>query len=206
MKVSVLCSSSAHPVFRYLRKWGKYSELVTSKDELSGGDILFLVSCTEIIGRETRDKYKKTLILHASDLPYGRGWSPHIWQILEGRNELVLSLLEAEDEVDTGAIWEKKKIRLEGHELYDEINHKLFTAEIELMDHAIANFGKTAPQPQTGPTSYYPRRKPEDSRLDIEKPLQDQFNLLRVADPERFPCFFEHKGVKYILKIEKDKK
>ena len=75
---------------------------------LAGGEILFLVSCNEIIGKDVRDRYMATLVIHASDLPKGRGWSPHIWQIIEGKKEIMVSLLEAEDAVDSGAIWAKK--------------------------------------------------------------------------------------------------
>jgi methionyl-tRNA formyltransferase len=57
-----------------------------------------------------RAKYDSSLVLHASDLPAGRGWSPHIWAITNGAESVTLSLLEAEDQVDSGRIW-KKMIR-----------------------------------------------------------------------------------------------
>jgi methionyl-tRNA formyltransferase len=34
--------------------------------------------------------------------------------------------------------------------------------------------------------------------------LAEQFDLLRVVDSERFPAFFEYRGRRYKLKIEKD--
>jgi methionyl-tRNA formyltransferase len=144
------------------------------------------------------------LVLHASDLPEGRGWSPHIWSVLEGKNTLTLSLLEADSKVDQGPIWLKQTIELEGHELFNEINDKLFRAEIELMAEAIRSANVIIPKSQSNLASnYYPKRTPEDSRLNIDKSLIDQFNLLRVADKDRFPAFFEYLGPRYILKIEK---
>jgi methionyl-tRNA formyltransferase len=56
---------------------------------------------------------------------------------------------------------------------------------------------------QKGEESFYPRRKPEDSKLDLQKTLSEQFNLLRVCDNERYPAWFEENGVKFIIKIYK---
>jgi methionyl-tRNA formyltransferase len=145
-----------------------------------------------------------TLVIHASDPPEGRGWSPHIWQILEGRNRIAVSLIEAQDQVDTGAIWAQRDLVLEGHELNDEINDRLFTIELDLMNHALEMVGSRAPAPQDGrvPT-YYRRRTPEDSRLDPSRSIAEQFDLLRVADPQRFPAFFDLRGHRYLVRIEK---
>ncbi|HLH51561.1 MAG TPA: formyltransferase family protein [Roseiarcus sp.] len=210
MKISVLCSDPTHPVFSALQDWAtRHSgaheiELVTGSDALSGGDILFLISCQEIIGRSTRERYVKTLVLHAGDLPERRGWSPHIWTVLDGENDITVTLLEADDGVDTGAIWKKMSISLEGHELYDEINRLLFDAELELMDFAVKNFGTVQPHPQNAKNATYcRRRRPEDSRIDPDRPLREQFNLLRVSDPSRYPAFFELNGYIYDLVIKR---
>jgi methionyl-tRNA formyltransferase len=115
-----------------------------------------------------------------------------------------VSLIEAQDLVDTGAIWAQRYLMLEGHELCDEINERLFATEIELMDHALEIIvsGKPAPQDDR-PPSYYRRRTPEDSRLDPSRSIAEQFDLLRVADPQRFPAFFDLRGHRYLLRIEK---
>lgn len=210
MNISILCSSKEHPIYGYLNSWQqKYKfthkiELVQSKQDLSGGDILFLISCSELINQHVRDSYKATLVIHASNLPLGRGWSPHIWQLLEDKKEIFVTMLEAEDKVDSGAIWAQRILRFEGHELYDEINDKLFALETELMDLAVANFNNISPEPQRAiePT-FYRKRTPEDSRIDPDKSITEQFNLLRVSDPERFPAFFELFGYRYRIKIEK---
>jgi methionyl-tRNA formyltransferase len=210
MKISILCSVVEHPVYPAIASWrSRYGqkheiEIVQEKAKLNGGDLLFLISCHEIIGRDIRDMYRATLVIHASNLPDGRGWSPHIWQILSGRNEIPVALLEVEDRVDSGAIWTQRALRLEGHELYDEINSKLFAVELELMDFAIAQWPTIVPQPQeVRDGSYYERRTPEDSRLDPTKTISEQFDLLRVADPQRYPAFFDYRGQRYIDKLEK---
>jgi methionyl-tRNA formyltransferase len=211
MKISVICSDAAHPINSHLEHWaakhaGKIIvEIVRRKRELRGGDILFLVSCTELITTAELQAYRIVLVLHASDLPDGRGWSPHIWQIIGGAEKIVLTLLEASESVDSGRIWKKTTIPVPRHALWDEINELLFAAEIELMDLAIEQYGLIDPidQPHGSIGTYYARRTPKDSRLDMEKSISDQFDLMRVCDPNRFPAFFEIHGHRYAIRLEK---
>ncbi len=211
MNVTIICSNKDHPVYPYLIKWieknchnHSISILTSVKSIQECGDILFLVSCSEIVKQEVRDKFRYTLVLHASDLPLGRGWSPHIWDILGGSNELTLSLLSAEDGVDTGDIWQKRKIPLDGTELFDDINQKLFKAELELMTWACENIDGAEPIKQENDiSSYYRKRTPADSELDLDKSLRSQFNLLRVCDSNRFPAYLSINGQKYNIKLEK---
>jgi len=210
MKITILCSSVDHPVHSVLLAWQARHcmqhdvEIVTAKDELTTGDILFLISCHDFIGKELRDRYKAALVIHASDLPSGKGWSPLVWQVLEGQSNIIVTLLEAGDRIDSGDIWAQVSISLEGHELYDEINAKLFQAESDLMECALNNFATVIPRKQsTKGESVYLRRNPENSRIDPDCSIAEQFELLRVSDPERYPAFFEYRGVEYMIKLEK---
>lgn len=213
MKISILCTDSNHPVVNNLREWidqmsnkGHVASLVFDKAELQGGDILFLVSCSQLIRDTEREKYRATLVLHASDLPKGRGWSPYIWSILSGANQITVSLLEAREPVDSGAIWLKTIFALDGHELLPEINEKLFAAELLLMSQAVDQFDCIKPSRQMGePGPYMAKRSPADSRLDPNKSIAEQFNLLRVVDSQRYPAFFDYQGMRYLVKIEKVK-
>lgn len=211
MRISLLCSDEQHPVNEHLRCWitkrqeAHHIELVRNKKDLSGGDILFLISCSEIIGATDRSAYRASLVLHASDLPLGRGWSPHIWQIIGGGEEITLTMLEAEDKVDSGRIWKKISFAIPKHALWDEINERLFAAEIELIDLAVQEFSNITPMEQDTdilPT-YYPRRTPADSQIDPGHSIASQFDKLRVCDPHRFPAFFELHGKKYKIVLEK---
>jgi methionyl-tRNA formyltransferase len=211
LKITIVCSNPAHPVNTYLSAWvhrhGQEHdiELVRKKSEFTGGDMLFLVSCGEIISAKDRSLYSVCLVLHASDLPRGRGWSPHIWELASGASYITLSLLEAEDKVDSGRIWQKVQIPVPQTALWDEINHLLFKAEVQLMDFALTAYGCIQPeeQPKDATPSYYQLRTPRDSRIDPHKSLVDQFDLIRVCDPQRFPAFFEYRGQRYALKLEK---
>ncbi len=212
MKATILCSSINHPINPWLKKWitiNSYAHdisLVRNKRELKNGDILFLVSCHEIVTKKDRDNFKATLVLHASDLPNGRGWNPHIWEIINGKEIITVTLLEAEDYVDSGKIWKKININITSDALYDEINDKLFATELKLMSFALENFGHITPTEQSKETNnnHYRLRNPDDSRIDPKKTIEEQFNLIRVCDPNRFPAFFKLNGHTYKLKVEKD--
>lgn len=213
MRISILCTDPNHPVIISLKAWmdiisskGHTATMVYDKAELQGGDILFLVSCSQIIRDTERQKFKATLVLHASDLPMGRGWSPHIWSILGGANQITVSLLEASEPIDSGAIWLKTKFTLDGHELLPEINAKLFAAELLLMTQAVEEFETIKPVVQVGePGPYMPKRSPVDSQLDPHKTIAEQFDLLRVVDSQRYPAFFDYRGKRYLIQIEKAK-
>ena len=211
MEISILCTEPNHPVIKSLHAWiddmsskSHSAILVFDKADLQGGDILFLVSCSQMIRNAERKKYTATLVLHASDLPKGRGWSPHIWSILDGANQITVSLLEASEPVDSGAIWLKTNFTLEGHELLPEINAKLFAAELLLMTQAVEQFEAIKPIEQVGdPGAYMSKRSPADSQLDPNKTIAEQFELLRVVDSQRYPAFFGYRGKQYLIKIEK---
>jgi len=210
MKVTILCSSADHPVNSFLQDWIKEHqrehiiELVRSRSELSEGDFLFLISCSEIIKQEHRAGYNHVLVLHASDLPQGRGWSPHIWDLIGGADQITLSLLEAEDEVDSGRIWKKFHIPVSKTALWYEVNNLLFMAEIQLMTWALENLDSVKPEKQKDiGVSYYRRRTPEDSKIDPQQTFTDQFDLIRMCDPERYPAWFEINGQKYKIVLEK---
>lgn len=211
MRISLLCSDPTHPVNDYLNRWIAANSsahdisLVRSKADLPGGDVLFLVSCSEIIRDTDRLAYGTCLVIHASDLPLGRGWSPHIWEIVNGARKITVTLLEAADSVDSGRIWKKISFAVQPHALWNEINSDLFQVEVDLINYAVENYQSIQPVDQSSliaPT-YYRRRSPEDSRIDPTKSLASQFDLLRVCDPKRFPAFFELDGHVYKLTLER---
>lgn len=210
MRIAILCSDPEHPVVSRLKAWKEANdpshdvEIVHALDELNPADILFLVSCSQLVSEEKRANFGRTMVLHASDLPKGRGWSPHIWEILAGAKVLTLSLIEAADPVDTGDVWAKTQFEVPETALYDEINSLLFDAELKLIDEGIrmVEDGKEpSPQAEVG-GSWFPRRGPSDSEIDPEKSIAEQFDLLRVADPDRYPSFMSHRGAKYKIVLK----
>src|SRR3989344_3819695 len=103
-----------------LRRLGNKVVLVKEEKKIQKGDIAFFLSCEKIISRSIRSRNVHNLVIHASDLPKERGWSPMAWQILQGRNLITASLFEAADKVDSGLIYFQERIALKGNELIAE--------------------------------------------------------------------------------------
>ena len=60
------------------------------------------------------------------------------------------------------------------------------------------------PEAQSGDESIYKRRTKYDSRLDPDKTISEQFDLLRIVDNDRYPAFFYLNGERYTLHLFKD--
>ena len=164
-----------------------------------------MLSCSQLVKPDLLKRHKHNLVVHESDLPKGKGWSPMTWQVLEGLNEIPVTLFEAEDAVDSGQVYLQGKMQLEGHELVDELREMQAEVTLDLCRRFVREYPVIIQQAvfQSGVESYYCRRRPEDSRLDPYKTIAEQFNLLRVVDNERYPAFFDWKGRRYIIRIEK---
>ncbi len=167
------------------------------------GDIAFLLSLGRMVPPNVLRRNAHNLVVHESALPHGRGWSPLTWQILEGKTEIPVSLIEAGESVDSGDIYGQRTIRFRGDELVAELRSAQAVATLELCRDFIVQypFSTDGARAQIGEPTHYPRRRPADSRLDPDKTLREQFNLLRVADPERYPAFFELAGRRFEVRL-----
>lgn len=189
-----------------LKNDGHSIRFCNNSEDISEGDVAVFLSCENIIDPKTRAKNKYNLVVHESDLPRGKGWSPLTWQILEGKNEIPITLFEAVDKVDSGPVYSKDKINFQGHELIGEMRDKQAEKTFELILKFIENYPKIESRTQTGEETFYKKRTSKDSELDVNKTIKEQFNLLRVVDNERYPAFFHISGKKYILKVYKEGK
>ena len=84
-----------------------------------------------------------------------------------------------------------------------KLNHVAIA--VPCLDVAIKNYKAVNPQPQDKslkPT-YFQKRNPSDSRISVDKTIREQFNLIRICDPDRFPAFFELDGHKFKMIVEK---
>jgi methionyl-tRNA formyltransferase len=188
-----------------LRELQYQAKLVRSAEAIEFGWINFLLGCTRIISEEALSRNQHNIVVHESNLPEGRGFAPMTWQILEGKNDIPISLLEASTEADSGDIWLQDIIYLDGSELANEWRSLQGEKTLEMCIRFVREYQNLAKNKQSGIPSNYRRRRPTDSRLDPDKSLREQFNLLRVTDNNRYPAFFEINGHRYIVKISKDK-
>jgi len=190
-----------------LSEWtdeGRYVRWVHDPADLASGDLAFFLGCGQIVPPERLALHDHNLVVHESDLPKGRGWSPMTWKVLEGATDYVVSLIEAVDEVDAGPIFAQTRVELQGTELVDELRALQAAATFQLCRSFVSGYPATAKEPmeQTGEATYYARRTPADSEIDPELSIAEQFDLLRVVDEDRYPAFFEWRGRRYRLRID----
>lgn len=211
MLVTLMCDDINSWIIPYIKELkeeikelGCKVKIIDNYKKITQGDLLFLLSCEKILPVSYMKMSKHNLVVHESNLPSGKGWSPVTWQVLEGKNVIPITLIEAEERVDSGYIYMQEFIHLDGTELLGEIKHKqgLYTKKLVL--EFIKRYPNIKGKPQRGDESFYPKRGPKDSELDINKTIDEQFNLLRVVDNKRYPAYFILNDKKYIVKIYKE--
>ena len=182
---------------------GHISKFISDKSQITDGDICFLLSCIKILPESYLKYNKHNIVIHASDLPKGKGFSPMQWQILEGKDSITLTLFDAVKELDAGNFYFKEVLYFEGHELLDELQNKMALKINEMAEKFIIYFREMKSNKQTGESTFYRKRTTIDDRIDPNKSLLELFNHFRIANNEAYPLFFEYKGFKYNVKVEK---
>ena len=178
---------------------------VHNKEDLQPGDLCFYLSCSQIVPADILSKYRHNLVVHESALPSGKGWSPLTWQILEGNNQIPVTLFEAAEKVDSGVIYAQQWLEFKGHELIDELRKAQAKATIQLCKRFVDGYPQICEkaQEQAGDESFYLCRQAADSQLDPAQTIEAQFDLLRVMDNQRYPAFFDLNGHRYFLRIDR---
>ncbi len=178
---------------------------VFESEQVESGDILFILSCEKLVKSQTLKLNKNNIVVHPSDLPKQRGWSPLTWQVLEGKNVIPICLFEAHPIADGGGVYIRDEIKLDGTELNSGMKQKQGEITLKMIKKYLKEKDTLLAIDQIGEPSYCNKITSEDSEIDINKSLKDQFNRLRVADNKRYPAFFKYKNNKYIIKIYKEK-
>ena len=183
---------------------GDAAQLVRRAEDLPKGDVAFLLGCVRIVPRQLLHRSRFSLVVHESDLPKGRGFSPMTWQILEGKTIVPICLFEATGSADAGPIIYRDAIALTGNETYEEWRALQGEKSLELCQRFLNEPTPPAGTEQNGETTSYPRRTPYDSYLDPNRTIAEQFDLMRVADPERYPTYFDYRGRRFTVVLRPD--
>lgn len=185
------------------REGGDDPRLVSRHEDVSEGEVAFYLGCLNVTPSNVLSRSRRNLVVHASALPKGRGFSPLTYQIIEGKNRIPVCLLDAIEPVDSGSIVYCETIDFEGHELIDELRKKLGSMSVKLCLRFMGEPNPPEGMPQEGEPTFYRRLRPVDSVLDAHKSLAEQLNKLRTVDNERYPAYFDLNGHRYLIKIEK---
>lgn len=214
MKIQILISKSSWAnkykknIISHLSNYSKNIKIFNDHKNLKKDyDINIIFSYFKIIPKKYLIKSKVNLVPHESNLPLGKGMSPLTWQILKNKKRIYFSLIEASSSVDSGKIYFKKRVIIPKSFLFDEIKKIQFKENLKLILKFIKIYKKSKKiqlgQNQKGESTFYKKRTPIDSEINIKKSIISQFNLFRVVDNKNYPAFFKLYGKKYYLRINK---
>ncbi len=173
-------------------------------NNIKNQDIVFPLSYTKILTESFLEKNNLVLIVHPSKLPKDKGFASLQYQILRNKNKVFMSLIKAEKKIDAGPIYSQNSFILDGTELSDEIRHIQGLKSLDIMHRFLIKYPKIKSRKQSGRSNFNKRRYHEDSELNVNKTIKQQFNNLRINDNKFYPSFFYFKGKKYIIKIFKE--
>ena len=185
---------------------GEAAQLVRHAEYLPESDVAFLLGCVQVVPDQSLRRSRFNLVVHESDLPKGRGLSPMTWQILEGQTSIPICLFNATGDIDAGAVIYRDTIELLGNETHDEWRSLQGEKTIELCLRFLDEPSPPEGIAQGGKPTFYQRRTPSNSQLDPNRTLAEHFDLLRVADPDRYPAYFYHRGRWFILVLKLDER
>lgn len=140
------------------------------------------------------------VVFHMTDLPYGRGGSPLQNLIVRGYSETMISAIKVDKGIDTGDIYCKSPLSLEGsaHEIFER-STPIIAKMIERIIEEQLN-----PSPQRGTPVNFKRRKEDDGRLNRLSDLEEVYNYIRMLDAEGYPSAFVETEY-FIIKFKKAK-
>ena len=208
-KVAFLFDKNNDWIFNFYKKYKLYLDnfLILEffdYEEIEDFDIVFIIGYTRILPTQFLQKNRLNLVVHESDLPKGKGFSPIQWQLLEGKSEIKITLIEATSKVDSGDIFLQKNLVFKGTELYEEIREIQAKGTFSIIYEFLENYPNIKQKKQVGSESFYPRRTKDDGELDISKTIEENFNLMRIGNNQSWPSFFYYKGNKFIINIFKE--
>ena len=138
-----------------------------------------------IVPPEVVSKYN-CVCFHMTDLPYGRGGSPLQNLIIRGFKETVLTALRMDEGVDTGPVYFKEPLDLEGsaQEIYVRAAELTWSLIRKLVDE------NPVPEPQVGDPVLFKRRLPVESELPHLDSLEQLYDFIRMLDAPGYPHAF----------------
>jgi methionyl-tRNA formyltransferase len=158
-------------------------------------ELIFIPHWSYIIHKAIWENFT-CIVFHMTDLPYGRGGSPLQNLIVRGHRETMISAIKVDKGIDTGDIYCKSKLSLEGSAR--EIFKRSAPIIAEMIERIIEE--QLSPSPQLGTPVHFKRRKEEDGRLNQLSTLTEVFNYIRMLDVEGYPSAFvetEHFIIKF---------
>jgi methionyl-tRNA formyltransferase len=146
---------------------------------------IFIPHWSYIIPPEIYETYE-CIVFHMTDLPFGRGGSPLQNLIARGIYDTKISALRVTEGLDTGPVYLKKPLNLNGtaEEIFLRASGVIEEMILEIISENLK------PAEQTGEPEIFKRRKPEESNIANLTDINKLFDHIRMLDAEGYPAAF----------------
>lgn len=128
---------------------------------------------------------------HMADVPYGRGGSPLQNLIVRGHRDTVLTALRMTEDIDSGPVYLKQPLSLEG--AAEEVFQRAAEQTVDLIENIVQNEPIPTKQPDSGALNFA-RRRPSQSALPEEGDVKGIYDHIRMLDATGYPKAFIDNG------------
>jgi len=184
------------PISEYPGQWhfiGAHKHLSLEAIQTLNPRYIFFLHWSWKVPYEIIDNYE-CVCFHMTNVPYGRGGSPLQNLISRGHRHTKLTALQMTRDFDTGPVYMKEDLCLEGNA--EEIYIRATYLSAQMIERIIRE--QPEPVPQTGEVTVFKRRKPEESDIPDLDSLQALHDFIRMLDAEGYPkAFINYKGFRY---------
>ena len=145
-------------------------------------DLVFFPHWNWFVEKEIFTQFK-CIVFHAAPLPYGRGGSPIQNLILRGHKVSPVCALKMSNELDSGPIYDKEEISLEGSlcEILKRLDNAVNLIMKRLIDHL------PTPIKQTGEVKIFKRLGSNDNEISFDTTFEKAYDAVRMLDHPSYP-------------------
>ena len=118
--------------------------------------------------------------LHFSLLPRWRGAAPVERALLEGDDVTGVCLMQLEEGLDTGGVYDVVEVPIGPDTTADDLRHQLVEVGTRLLLDRLAD-GLGEPEPQSGEATYAAKIDPAELRIDWDAPVEQIHRLIRLG-------------------------
>lgn len=144
-----------------------------------GADLGVVVAYGSLVRRPVLEQVPM-MNIHFSLLPRWRGAAPVERAILAGDTETGTCLMQLEEGLDTGPVFDTVRVPIRPRATVDEVRHELVDAGVQQLLRCLGS-GLHNPEAQSGEPTYASKIRPEELRIDWDAPAAVIDRLVRLG-------------------------
>lgn len=149
-------------------------------------DLILVMGWSQLLKNEVIKTSKLGVIgSHPTQLPKFRGRAPIPWTIIKGLEESALTFFFIEEGIDNGDILNQKKFKISQNDDSESLYNKITNLGKKMIVHSLQNLQegimKRIKQDETQFVEYWPKRTPEDGKIDWSKSAREISVLIRAS-------------------------